>query len=395
MLPSNHTEAKNRRLPALDGLRATACLNVMLFHFLAVFFPAAVLDGVSIQATRLERLWYGSPFWFLTDGEFAVAVFFALSGFVLTADLFARLDNHAVLSRRATGRIVRLGIPAGASSIIACTLILGGAYQVAPVMRIRGAPAGFDPSRMFVFAHPFRVLLDNLLWSTWFGKPDVMHMFNPVLWTMSIEFQGSLLAFLCVLLFGRLRMRAVFIMTLVVGLVCLLGIRGVYLATMLSGTALASLRRRGLPPFGAPILAILGCLLGSDAFTPAFQPPAADWHCLGSVLLLWGVLQSPALSRLFVRPPLSFLGRQSFSLYLLHQPVLYMVGCSLFLWIRPMGGGALATVTAFVGFAVASLSVAWVFERSVDRPAIAFARNFGRSVQEGSLRFWRALRPSL
>ena len=56
------------RLPALDGLRAVAALLVVATH-------AAYLSGATVNAGLLGRL--------AGRGDFGVAIFFALSGFLL------------------------------------------------------------------------------------------------------------------------------------------------------------------------------------------------------------------------------------------------------------------------------------------------------------------------
>ena len=68
------------RLPALDGLRAVAALLVVVTH-------AAYLTGFTVNGGLLGRL--------AGRGDFGVAIFFALSGFLL---------HHALVSDRRDGR---------------------------------------------------------------------------------------------------------------------------------------------------------------------------------------------------------------------------------------------------------------------------------------------------
>ncbi|MFC7492478.1 MULTISPECIES: acyltransferase family protein [unclassified Knoellia] len=78
-------------IPALDGLRAVAASLVVLTH-------AAFLTGFGATGGLLGRLW--------SRGDFGVAIFFALSGFLLhrgliAADAAGRLDLFGYAVRRA------------------------------------------------------------------------------------------------------------------------------------------------------------------------------------------------------------------------------------------------------------------------------------------------------
>ena len=73
------------RLPALDGLRAVAALLVVATH-------AAYLSGFTVNGGLLGRL--------AGRGDFGVAIFFALSGFLLHFRLVSDARDGAPTSRR-------------------------------------------------------------------------------------------------------------------------------------------------------------------------------------------------------------------------------------------------------------------------------------------------------
>jgi peptidoglycan/LPS O-acetylase OafA/YrhL len=365
--------ALRERNPGLDGLRAAACLIVMLFHWLSVFYPTAILGHFVQSHSAYETYWFESPFWFLSNGEFAVAVFFGLSGFVLTSDLFDR-TQPSTLYRRALGRIVRLGIPAGISSILAGIMIVSGLYFVQTAALQTGASALF--AGYFDFSSPIMQFLSNLFGSTWFGSPTAIQLYNPVLWTMSIEFQGSMLGFVSVLILRTVRYRSAILFLLVAFLMALDSTRGVYLATMASGTALASLKPRRIPVAIAMAMAILGCVLGSYNSSPAFERPATDIHCLGAVLVVVATIWCNRIAGIFAKPPLPFLGRISFSCYLLHQPILFSVVCWVFLKTNTIGF-IYTTLLSFAIFTSATLFFAIIFEAYIDQPSRTLARKFG------------------
>jgi len=74
---------------SLEGLRGLAALAVFSCHFLYVFFPY-LARGRTVDQSGFVPLWHWetwfarAPFTLLYNGDFAVAVFFVLSGYVLT-----------------------------------------------------------------------------------------------------------------------------------------------------------------------------------------------------------------------------------------------------------------------------------------------------------------------
>jgi peptidoglycan/LPS O-acetylase OafA/YrhL len=106
---------------------------------------------------------------------------------------------------------------------------------------------------------------------------------------------------------------------------------------------------------------------------PASAPNLFQFQCqLAAVALFTGVLLSPMAQRL-----LSFcqsLGRLSFSIYLLHFPIMFTLGCAGFIRLAAMVPVPLAIAITFIGFAVVVWLTAEGFERSVDRPSVLLSR---------------------
>ena len=97
----------------LESLRGIAALQVFLLHLLGAFWlPAVTGEGPPGLATWLAR----SPLALLYDGESAVALFFILSGAVLTRAFPRQL---AAPGAALAGRLLRLGLPAAAACLLA------------------------------------------------------------------------------------------------------------------------------------------------------------------------------------------------------------------------------------------------------------------------------------
>ena len=76
------------------------------------------------------------------NGDFSVSIFFVLSGYVLTRDIYRNNDRRTVV-RRAVGRLFRLGIPAGASIVLVFFLLKGNLYFINSAADITGSASFF------------------------------------------------------------------------------------------------------------------------------------------------------------------------------------------------------------------------------------------------------------
>ena len=74
------------------------------------------------------------------------------------------------------------------------------------------------------------------------------------------------------------------------------------------------------------------------------------------------------------RPATRYLGRLSFSVYLVHFPIVMTLVPAIYL--APGGGIAAACAAA----AAVTAGLAWLFERYVDAPATRLSRGIGRTV---------------
>src|ERR1700732_2625954 len=110
---------KAPRIAYLESIRGLAALRVLLFHFRAAFAPDLVFtpppDAIVARTIHL------SPLYFLYDGYSAVYIFFVLSAYVLTLSF----EHHlAQPSSQIMARLIRLGLPALAATLVAAAVML-------------------------------------------------------------------------------------------------------------------------------------------------------------------------------------------------------------------------------------------------------------------------------
>lgn len=386
----------------LDGLRGVAALMVVFWHFSATFTPFLNARPLFPKSGLVHfALNYGLAVFY--SGNFAVCIFFVLSGYVLTQGFF-RTGNGAELGRKAIGRYVRLAPPIFVGSLICAVLIYFNLYSNDMVHQIVGSgDAEYRLNRGILALNPSSFLYEVLIRD--FLVNDDAHLFNPAFWTMQIEFRGSLLVFMVAFLVyqafqvpARFRWPIskemfLFLTINLLGLFLVLSthVRGLYFWNMLIGVAFAAMGPvRSLPRLTWIPLLGLALFLGGDNGGLAYTHlnPALNLicpgngvqvaHVIGASLLLFVILGNKALQAALSRSICRFLGRVSFSLYIIHGPIIYALACGLFLKLHghlpfaPLLIGLFAMTVCLALFAAALMS------RLIDEPAVKWSRSVGR-----------------
>ncbi len=369
---------RTTKVQYLEGLRGIAAVQVVLLHFVTAFLP----DTAEHAAPPLRVLF---------DGHTAVYVFFLISGAVLTPS-FARAGAWP---RQAAKRVVRLGIPIAAAATIALALLaaLPNAHRDAAAVS-GSAWLAMDSSAAPTLSHLLREIgLDSLLLGyreyTLFAPiagrlPLLEQSLDAPFWSLHLELYGSLL----VLLLVRLQSRSAWLhRATVVACAAVFGTHPMFLF-VLGHLCAGRLHRPPIPLLGIGLI-VLGLAMSASKdwavvetirieiarFAPVAAPNLFQFQSqLAAIALFLGVLLGPAAQRLLARKPPRQLGRLSFSIYLLHFPILFTLGCAGFMPLAATMAYPAAVAITFVGFALTVLIAAAGFERWVDRPAIRLSR---------------------
>ncbi|RZS89731.1 peptidoglycan/LPS O-acetylase OafA/YrhL [Motilibacter rhizosphaerae] len=370
----------------LDGLRGFAALVVVMTHSINTFLPAVSGVGV-VQHEWFEPALRQPPLTLLWNGEIAVAVFFVLSGFVLSAKFFQTGSRDAVVSS-ALRRYVRLVVPVLSAVLVAAALMRAGLMHNQEGARVSGS-TGWLAVQWTVQAHLRPALDEGLVGAFTHAAPQ----FDSSLWTMGYELTGSFIVFGTLLIVGRVRRRGWLYAAL------LLWFLQDYYAAFIAGVAICdgwhnAPRVRAALERWAPALLGVGLLLGLwpvktfpgmvlnrlvDLHAPAHVAPLHQLaHELSAVGILIGVLSLGPLSAVLRTRPLQFLGRVSFSLYLLHVLVLGSLSCWLLARLAPDLGYGAAAATSFAVTLLVCFAAAAAFTRYVDDQAIVLSARFAR-----------------
>jgi len=360
------TREPTRRLAALDGLRGVAALIVVFYHLSLVARPFLSAD----QWAWLTR----SPLKLLTAGTESVLVFFVLSGLVVALPAlrggFGWLGYYG-------GRMLRLYLPVWASlALVAVSIAL-----------LPRDPASVTPDSWLLRGNAETISWPQLFQeaSLWKASYDV----NNVLWSLRWELVFSLALPLFVVAARSLQRTWVFAAALaVVATVTgrLVDVDAlVYLPVFFLGTLMAVRLPELRAAAGAwPWWGRLGLGVASSALLIASWL-ARPLEGAISADLLWGLagpgaaglvivaIASPTAERVLSSPFPAWLGRVSFSLYLVQLPVIGTLAFAL--------GDAnwpIIVAAAIPG----SLLLAWLFHKGVEVPSHRLAKLVARKLNQ-------------
>ena len=366
------------KLKYLDGLRGCAALIVVFHHFANAFYPATYLGVETLRHSPLDVLFLTTPLGIFVAGNFAVGIFFILSGYVLSIKYFETGDAK-VLTSGAIRRYFRLLPPVVFSMALAWGLMVLGWMPVKEAAAITGSSGWL--AQCWNFVPDFGKLLEESFFGVFF---NYQANYNNVLWTMTYEFFGSFLVFGAAAILGPAKWRRGALIILF-----LLFIK-TYFAGFILGMILSDTKVRSpgffvwfKNPWSAAALLVFGLLLGTyptfvDIKTTGYGFLATDffgyaptfYHMVGAFFVMLAVLSSAGLQKFFsLRFPL-FLGRISFSMYAMHVIIIGSLSCGMFLLLKPQMDYHTAVGITFVVTMGVSLLGGWVVNRFVDEPGV-------------------------
>ncbi|HEY2812487.1 MAG TPA: acyltransferase [Acidimicrobiales bacterium] len=363
---------------SLDGLRGVAALVVVVHHTLLA--SAAAVDpyqSLTVVPTSLSWLVY-TPLHLLYGGGEAVIVFFVLSGYVLTLSARRPMAWGSYYVRRA----LRLYLPVWGALVFAALAIMIVPRHAQPNLNWW----------LNMHDHPIRgrdLVGDTTLVTQ---TPGAL---NPVLWSLQWEvlFSAALPLYLLVAHLLR-RVPAVIPMLGLIGVLAL-GVHEakdylVALPVFGFGVLLAQHRDQlvhwrtwlhsGLASaigFGAA--AVLLTARWTTAWWVSEDPgrspqvigyATAVGPALGATLLVALTVGGARWRGWLETRPAQWLGTRSFSLYLVHEPIVVSVA---------LLAGGFRPGTALLGMALALLAAEGFF-RLVERPSLRLSRWSGRRV---------------
>jgi peptidoglycan/LPS O-acetylase OafA/YrhL len=375
----------SKRLPGVDGLRAVAALWVVLFHmaaFSSAQFP--LVPGLDL---------------FLRSGSTGVSLFLVLSGFCLYLPF-------------AGGRTARFKI--GEFFRRRCKRLLP-AYYVSLLLALALAFASADPlglPRLTLGEAIWQMVTHLALIHTLF--PETFYSLNGAFWSLGLESQLYLALPLLVWIAGRYGLTRAFALAVACNVVYRLGLglamsaglldgRGVlamsvlpnqlpgrwaeFALGMLAADLYVSGRLERWARFVPAMLVAIVALVPISLLAVRFDLSHIVYGALFFILLCVVVTSDNHVARMLAWRPLVALGTMSYSLYLVHQPVIQLFAVWLHLH-RPDLSPTLVFLALLLSFPIIAL-LAWSLFLAVER------RSLGGSAGNSLVPRFRAAAPTV
>jgi peptidoglycan/LPS O-acetylase OafA/YrhL len=346
-----------------DGLRGIAALYVVASH-LVLCYARGLVNPCCAPGSEQPQLLQRPIFRLFASGHSWVAVFFILLGFVNALKPISLIRNEQVdtaaskLAASSLSRIFRLFFPATFATVGSWFICQFGLYEMARHSDAFWLQVNTPAASPNIFA-AIGDLRDALI-NTWkFGGDN---QYDQPQWAIIYLLQGSLMTIIALLVTANMTSlwRTVSLCLLAlssvnwshvtldpyIGLACFGGIIMAEFSVSAAPTQLTT-----ISPYLSPPIAIFALVLMSY---PSEHPEGSPWSAslqsfalttfgdlnierlygtIGGLFLLFSIIISPHARHLLSRPPLRWLGKVSFAIYLLHGTILR----SLFAWLLHFG----------------------------------------------------------
>jgi peptidoglycan/LPS O-acetylase OafA/YrhL len=359
------------RIAYVDGLRAIAVLSVIVFH-------TAKYSGMSPEGPLAK---------FFRSGSHGVDLFFVLSGFCLSYPTLAKLQAGGAsgfdVARFAARRIVRILPPyyIAITTFIICALVL---YRLGLTLPKPMPQGGFT-------------IIDVIQQALFLDHQNVKFL-NGSFWTLPIEFRWYFLFPVLLWIWTRSPRGFAY---LGIAVIILIATRAesidlFVLPAFMLGIVAAALRVEKISLGHWPIVAFIA-LTASAYATMANTRWDYDFNMLWYLSAFSFVVvagSNASLSALLAVPGLTAVGLASYSIYLVHEPVIAFAESYS---INPYIAAAVGVVAGFLFWLVAERPFVetWIRARLLARLDPVFAHCLRRVGISGTIRSTNGARPEL
>ncbi|WP_205950516.1 acyltransferase family protein [Pantoea stewartii] len=386
-------KTNKERILYFDGLRGVMAIIVAYGHFFGqtkLFMLDKYPTNVPNSLLNFYQLTETTPFIFSINGNFATTVFFILSGCVLINAFKANSSFIGAFIRR----FIRLGLPV----FISC--LLGYVMLKFQLRDDYNGESTFDD----VIKQGIQTLYSADLYT---------RFLNPVIWSMSTEFVGSILLLLvsCISRFSmRNALGCLFVITILTyGYYIFFMCIGAWLTIIFKDTKTETAASKGniiitiilfaiviflqscpvFHPWGGvyiPDQMLIKPLIDLNNFSIIGMYPYKNYEFLrglGGILLLYLVLTRINFQRILNTPLAQFLGKISFSLYLIHWLILSSITLPINYYIFKSSGSVYFSILgSFIIYASVSITFSLIFFHFIESRAISYSRNIGIKIDK-------------
>ncbi|WP_196886649.1 acyltransferase family protein [Aureivirga sp. CE67] len=379
----------NKKILYLEGFRGIAAFIVLISHLKEMFnveiYKNLLLNFVDIPFSK----YFIHPFFhFFTNGNLAVHLFWVMSGYVISIKLFQLRDQNYLISSFMK-RYFRLMIPAFSSIIFAFILLSFGLMfnnELATYFEIEYSRNDwlFD---LYNFEPNFILMLKDGIWNTFFDF-KYSSSYNGVLWTMNPELYGSFACFFIFAVFSKHKLRHyIYILFFLLSI----PLKIYWLGTFMIGFMLSDFDNNSFVKntfienvwknvlskklINISFFMVVVFLSGIFHFKPFF-------NFLTSILLILILMRTKSIQKLFINPFFLWLGKISFSLYLIHIPILCSLTSWLFLFLKDKVGYIENMLICSLVTIATTFILAAFFTKYIDLKSVKIANKIGAFFKE-------------
>ena len=373
-----------KKILSVEGIRGWACFIVFLSHLSLIFYP--YLHAFNVEAEfgeyPIQQFIHESPFGFFFSGSSAVFIFFVLSGYILTR--VALKDNNVSQRVCLMGlkRYPRLMIPALVSCLIAH---LATALFDITSPQLGDWINGYGKNE----SH-------SVIGAIYSGTIDVFlsgkSSYNPVLRTMKVELLGSFIVYLLCLNRATLKIPFLtgfaFLVTVTLTLLRVLDPNLTLGFIAFYGGYLFSIYGRKISNKLALVFVICGLYFAgahntsfSYTFIHSFLGDFTYKLCnfISAFFIVYAIIFNDGINKVFSGRYSVFMGKVSFSVYVIHMPFLSTFGVLLFNALyNATGIYDLAAVISSVSSIFVVYFLSNYFYQSVDLKAMSISNSFAK-----------------
>lgn len=361
------------RIKWIDGLKGLASLMIFFHHFILAFIPALYYGNtVKTNLFANEGSLADSPFLFFVGGHFLVSLFLMLSGLVLSLKVY-RIASIKELLNKIITRYLRLALPVFIISLIVYSMMRFGLFYHNSIFDQTGSP-WLQLFYQIPIGH--KSVFETSFYSVWFVGNDT---FSTAFWMLTHLFYGSLLTYGVIYLIRNHKPSFQLILILIVFLITT--VVDSYLVNFTYGMLLAWMIQHNIDLIRNKM--IVSMILISGIFLAGFpqgvQPTnfysiflflngfitaSIHIHALGAFLMILGIKHLKQFMSILECSYPQMLGRISYSIYLVHIPLLFSFSTFLFMVMNQYSlNYGISIFIVFVTSLAFLLFVAWLFDK--------------------------------
>lgn len=369
-----------KRITWIDGLKGLACLGVFWSHFFLIFYPAIYFGSNAISHTnsRIDEFLSQSILSVGINGNFMVAIFCILSGMVVSLQVM-KIEDKAKMSKIILKRYVRLALPLLAITLIIWLMINMHVFNDSEIFDITGSSwlQTYYYNGVYTLKEAFKTSLSTV-WVTSNNR------FSTAFWMLNQVFWGSFISIILSQVYWGIKDKKLIGIYLIA--FSILFWKDDFLIAFVLGTLLAYLyiSNTSIKRILAVLSVLAGCFLGGYpsgiepvnyysliSFSESSYLMAQRWHIIGAFLLVFGLMNCNVLKKVLSLRLFERLGKISFSIFLIHIPMIFSISVYCFKIFFNKGYSYFhSCMITFIVSNIAVICMSTLFYMFIEKPCV-------------------------